>query len=117
MLTASAGAYPPAQVRVYNLAKQELAKKLVAGGGLVTCAALHPGGDHVIVGSADTRLAWFDLDLSTKPYKALRYHKCAATARAEPRLLRRCAPHGACHNSISALCTSHLQALVQPDPC
>lgn len=37
-------------VRLYNLAKQALAKKLVAGGG-VTCLAMHPSGDHVIVGS------------------------------------------------------------------
>ena len=37
-------------MRVYNLAKQALAKKLVAGGG-VTCLAMHPSGDHVIVGS------------------------------------------------------------------
>jgi hypothetical protein len=37
-------------VRVYNLARQALAKKLVAGGG-VSCLAVHPSGDHVIVGS------------------------------------------------------------------
>jgi len=29
-------------------------------------------GDHVIVGSYDRKLAWFDLDLSTKPYQALK---------------------------------------------
>lgn len=29
-------------------------------------------GDNVICGSYDCRLAWFDLDLSTKPYKMLR---------------------------------------------
>ena len=34
-------------------------------------------GDNVIVGSYDLRLSWFDLDLSTKPYKTLRYHKKA----------------------------------------
>ncbi len=28
-------------------------------------------------GSEDRRLAWYDLDLSSKPYKALRYHKAA----------------------------------------
>lgn len=31
-------------------------------------------GDHVICGSYDCRLSWFDLDLSTKPYKMLRYN-------------------------------------------
>jgi ribosome biogenesis protein ERB1 len=34
-------------------------------------------GDNVIIGSYDLRLSWFDLDLSTKPYKTLRYHKKA----------------------------------------
>ena len=36
-------------VRVYNLAKQELAKKLAAGSAL-SCLAVHPSGDHVLVG-------------------------------------------------------------------
>lgn len=30
-------------------------------------------GDHVIIGSYDCRLSWFDLDLSTKPYRMLRW--------------------------------------------
>ncbi len=34
-------------------------------------------GDHLIVGSEDKRLAWYDLDLSSKPYRALRYHNYA----------------------------------------
>jgi len=38
---------------------------------------IHPGGDNVIVGSYDCRLCWFDLDLSTKPYKIVRNHKLA----------------------------------------
>lgn len=29
-------------------------------------------GDNVIIGSYDARLCWFDIDLSTKPYKILR---------------------------------------------
>ncbi|PRW59011.1 ribosome biogenesis BOP1-like protein [Chlorella sorokiniana] len=64
-------------VRVYNLAKQALARKLVAGSGVITSMALHPSGDHLIVGSEDKRLCWFDLDLSTKPYRSLRYHQYA----------------------------------------
>ncbi|PNW76993.1 hypothetical protein CHLRE_10g417950v5 [Chlamydomonas reinhardtii] len=67
-------------VRVYNLAKQALAKKLLGGGGVLSCLALHPGGDHVLVGSDDKRVAWYDLDLSTKPYKALRYHSAPPRA-------------------------------------
>lgn len=34
-------------------------------------------GDHLIVGSEDNRLAWYDLDLSTRPYRALRFHSKA----------------------------------------
>lgn len=39
--------------------------------------AVHPKGDNLIVGSYDRRLCWFDMDLSTKPYKTLRSHKKA----------------------------------------
>ena len=30
-------------------------------------------GDNVICGSYDVKLSWFDMDLSTEPYKVLRY--------------------------------------------
>lgn len=29
-------------------------------------------GDNIICGSYDSKLAWFDLDLSTRPYQLLR---------------------------------------------
>mmetsp|Transcript_26248 Transcript_26248/g.48096 ORF Transcript_26248/g.48096 Transcript_26248/m.48096 type:complete len:771 (-) Transcript_26248:231-2543(-) len=64
-------------VRVYDLAKQSLVKKLLGSSGCITSIAVHPSGDHVIVGSDDRRLAWYDMDLSTKPYRALRYHEAA----------------------------------------
>eukprot|EP00798_Chlamydomonas_sp_ICE-L_P004054 gene4054-14140_t len=64
-------------VRVYNLAKQALAKKLLGGSGAITSIAVHPSGDHIIVGAEDKRLGWYDLDLSDKPYRALRYHNYA----------------------------------------
>lgn len=47
---------------MYNLAKQALAKKLVGGSGSVSCLAVHPSGDHLLVGAEDKRLAWYDLD-------------------------------------------------------
>ena len=34
-------------------------------------------GDNVLVGSYDCKLSWFDMDLSTKPYKTLRHHRQA----------------------------------------
>lgn len=37
---------------------QALAKKLIGGSGVISCMAVHPSGDHVILGSEDKRLAW-----------------------------------------------------------
>ncbi|KAM9384013.1 ribosome biogenesis protein bop1 [Pholidichthys leucotaenia] len=64
-------------VRIYNLVKQEMTKKLQTNSKWVSSMAIHPGGDHVICGSYDCKLSWFDLDLSTKPYRMLRHHKKA----------------------------------------
>jgi ribosome biogenesis protein ERB1 len=33
---------------------------------------VHPSGDHLIVGGYDRKLCWFDLELSSKPYKIMR---------------------------------------------
>jgi ribosome biogenesis protein ERB1 len=46
-------------VRIYNLAKQELAKKLISGSGGITSLAIHPSGDHLIVGGEVGRRAGF----------------------------------------------------------
>uniref|UniRef100_UPI0037E89923 ribosome biogenesis protein bop1 n=1 Tax=Semicossyphus pulcher TaxID=241346 RepID=UPI0037E89923 len=73
-------------VRVYNLVKQEMTKKLLANSKWISSMAVHPGGDHVICGSYDCRLSWFDLDLSTKPYRMLRHHKKAVRGVAYHRL-------------------------------
>lgn len=64
-------------VRVYNLAKQSLAKKLIGGSGVITSMAIHSSGDHLLVGAEDRRVCWYDLDLSSTPYKALKYHEHA----------------------------------------
>lgn len=37
-------------------------------------ASLLIAGDHVLVSSYDRRVVWFDLDLSSMPYKTLKYH-------------------------------------------
>ncbi|XP_071957722.1 ribosome biogenesis protein bop1-B-like [Antedon mediterranea] len=64
-------------VRVYNLLKQEQTKKLLSNAKWVSSISIHPQGDNVIIGSYDSKLSWFDLDLSTKPYQTLRHHKRA----------------------------------------
>lgn len=61
-------------VRIYDLSAQSLIKTLQPGLKWISSIDVHPSGDHVILGSYDKRLCWFDLDLSTKPYKTLRYH-------------------------------------------
>ena len=67
-------------VKVYNLAKQELTKKLTPNCKWISSIAVHPGGDNILIGSYDSRLAWIDLDLSSKPYHTMRYHGRAVRA-------------------------------------
>ena len=45
-------------VRIYNLAKQSLVKKLLAGGGVISSLSVHSSGDHVLVGTEDNRCLW-----------------------------------------------------------
>ena len=62
-------------IRIYNLQRQTMIKKLKSGAKWISSIDIHPGGDHLIIGSYDKRLCWFDLDLSDRPYKTLRYHE------------------------------------------
>ncbi|KAJ3264447.1 Ribosome biogenesis protein erb1 [Chytriomyces hyalinus] len=64
-------------IRVYNLIQQDLIHKLHPGVKWISSMDVHPQGDNVLIGSYDKRLCWFDMDLSSKPYKTLRYHKSA----------------------------------------
>ncbi|GAA5967626.1 hypothetical protein JCM8115_007007 [Rhodotorula mucilaginosa] len=61
-------------VRIYDLMKQQLVKTLNPGLKWISSIDIHPLGDNVLVGSYDRRLVWHDLDLSTTPYKTLKYH-------------------------------------------
>mmetsp|Transcript_116597 Transcript_116597/g.293275 ORF Transcript_116597/g.293275 Transcript_116597/m.293275 type:complete len:150 (+) Transcript_116597:1-450(+) len=61
-------------VRIYDLQKQEHLKQLVSGAKWISSITVHNSGDHVVVGSYDRRLVWFDLDFGSKPYKTLQYH-------------------------------------------
>jgi ribosome biogenesis protein ERB1 len=60
------------RVQVYNLVKQSMVSNLIGGFKQLSCMSVHPSGDHVIIGSHDRRLSWFDLELSNKPYKTVR---------------------------------------------
>lgn len=61
-------------VRIYNLQTQVLVKKLLTPAKWISSMAIHPSGDHVLLGSYDRRVCWYDLDLSSTPFKTLKYH-------------------------------------------
>ncbi len=67
-------------IRSYDLSKQVLLKILQPGARWISSFDVHPGGDNLIAGSYDRRLLWHDLELSTTPYKTLRYHQKAIRA-------------------------------------
>jgi ribosome biogenesis protein ERB1 len=64
-------------IRVYHLVKQAMVKRLITGCKWISSMAIHSSGDHIIAGSLDRRMVWFDLDLSSTPYKTLKYHENA----------------------------------------
>lgn len=53
---------------------------LLAGVKWISSMDIHPSGNHLVVGSYDRRLCWFDLDLGLKPWKVLRYSSTAIRA-------------------------------------
>lgn len=61
-------------VRLYDLAAQQLLKTLQTGLKWISSIDVHPAGDNLLIGSYDKKLCWFDMDLSDKPYRTLRYH-------------------------------------------
>lgn len=64
-------------VRIYDLSQQILVKKLMPGARWLSKIDIHPRGDNLIASSFDKRVLWHDLDLSSTPYKTLRYHEKA----------------------------------------
>ncbi|KAJ1927395.1 Ribosome biogenesis protein erb1 [Tieghemiomyces parasiticus] len=65
------------QVRIYDLMKQKAVKTLYPRAKWISSIDIHPGGDNVLVGTYDRKLCWFDLDLSSAPYKSIRFHQQA----------------------------------------
>nr|NVI69904.1 putative ribosome biogenesis protein BOP1 homolog [Cucujiformia] len=50
-------------IRIYDLIKQTLVKKLMTNCKWISTMAIHPGGDNLLVGTYDRKILWFDLDL------------------------------------------------------
>uniref|UniRef100_A0A1Q3EXB7 Ribosome biogenesis protein BOP1 homolog n=1 Tax=Culex tarsalis TaxID=7177 RepID=A0A1Q3EXB7_CULTA len=61
-------------IRVYDLVKQELLKKLFPSCKWISSMAIHPKGDNLLVATYEKKMMWFDLDLSTRPYQQLKLH-------------------------------------------
>lgn len=61
------------KVYLYDLHRQFLVKKMSSGSS-ISCIATHFGGDNIIVGCSNGRLAWFDMDFSDTPYRVLASH-------------------------------------------
>lgn len=64
-------------IKIYDLAQQQLIKKLMPGARMLSGIDIHPRGDNLLASSYDKRVLWHDLDLATTPYKTLRYHEKA----------------------------------------
>ncbi|KAH9998056.1 ribosome biogenesis protein erb1 [Xylariaceae sp. FL0662B] len=67
-------------IRCYDLQKQELVKTIQPGARWISSFDIHPGGDNLVAGSYDRRLLWHDLEMSTRPYKTMRFHPQAIRA-------------------------------------
>lgn len=67
-------------IRCYDLQRQELLKVIQPGARWISGFDVHSGGDNIIVGSYDRRLLWHDLDLSSRPFKTMRFHSEAIRA-------------------------------------
>jgi len=64
-------------IRCYDLQQMQLSKTIQPGARMISSFDVHPTGDHLVVGSYDRRLMWHDLDLSSRPYKTMRFHQKA----------------------------------------
>jgi ribosome biogenesis protein ERB1 len=64
-------------IRVYDLAKCQLQKKLFSGSKSISCMQLDTHGNNLFVGGLDRTFSWIDLELSAKPCKSLKNHGAA----------------------------------------
>jgi len=59
---------------IYNLQKQEMVRKFVSNLNTISNISIHKNGEDLIAGSKDGKVAWFQIELSEKPYKIMDYH-------------------------------------------
>ncbi|KAM3721512.1 Ribosome biogenesis protein [Dirofilaria immitis] len=64
-------------IRIYDLAKCQLKKKVITGSQWVSSIHVDFRGDNVFVGGHDRIFSWIDLQLSNKPWKSVKHHTAA----------------------------------------
>ena len=60
---------------IYNLQKQELIRKFISNLNTINKISLHKNGNDLIAGDKSGKVAWFQLELSSKPFKLMDYHQ------------------------------------------
>ena len=60
---------------MYNLQKQELIRKFISNLNTIHRISLHKNGNDLIAGDKSGKVAWFQLELSSKPFKLMDYHQ------------------------------------------
>ena len=60
---------------IYNLQKQELIKKCISNLNTITKISIHKNGLDLIAGDKSGKIAWFQLEMSTKPFKLMNYEQ------------------------------------------
>lgn len=62
-------------IYVYHLKEGVLVKKIKPGTRYISSMAIHPSGDHILVGGFDSVVQWVDLDYEATACQSLRIHK------------------------------------------
>ncbi|KAL7634217.1 UNVERIFIED_CONTAM: hypothetical protein RMT77_015547 [Armadillidium vulgare] len=62
-----------ASVHIFNLKRQCRIKKVQANCRYISCLAVHPGGEHFVIGGYDRKVNWFEMECTKRPH-LMRYH-------------------------------------------
>jgi ribosome biogenesis protein ERB1 len=87
------------EILTYDLANKGIISELSSNCTNITSLAIHPLGDHLIIGSEDKKVCWYDLGACSQPYRVMKYHmtpvQAVAFHKSEP-LFASVADDGSC---------------------
>jgi len=66
----------PRSIRCWSLASMALVKRMLSPAKDFCALAVHPSGAHVLAGSSDLKVCWYELDAGAQP-RTFKYHKRA----------------------------------------